>query len=308
LCWAYQQADFIEQTLQGFLGQRTDFPFEVLVRDDASTDGTAEVIADFAVRYPTIIRPVFETQNQWSVTKGLTVLRPLARGSYIALCEGDDYWIDPGKIQRQVRTLTERPQDVVSHHEALVIEDGVVVKLGTLPESERRDRSARELRHAAWLSLATMCFRNVPLVEPEYKRNIANGDMFLIARLGEHGGAAYEEDLLPAVYRRHSGGVWSLQDPRLNAIRQAESYYWISVYFGERDDDDAAGAYLARSMAAISNSPIPNVGLKRSFPNALRLGGNITAHLVTRYVGERRPRVYEFMRRVQAGLRRLRRF
>ncbi len=100
----YQHAPYIRQCLDGFLMQKTDFAFEVLIHDDASTDGTEEIIREYEAKYPDIIKPLYEEENQW--VKGRRGSRtfnfPRAKGKYIAMCEGDDYWTDPLKLQKQV--------------------------------------------------------------------------------------------------------------------------------------------------------------------------------------------------------------
>ena len=108
LCLAYNQAKFIAQCLDGFVMQQTNFPFYAVVHDDASTDGTAEIIKSYAEKYPEIIRPIFETENQWSQkndTIGRIMFDSCKDAKYVAMCEGDDYWIDPLKIQKQVDFL-----------------------------------------------------------------------------------------------------------------------------------------------------------------------------------------------------------
>ncbi len=95
------------------MNQQTDFDFEVLIHDDCSPDGTADIIREYAERYPDIIRPMYETENQYSQGKpiGTQVWNlPRARGKYIAICEGDDYWTDPLKLQKQVDFLEANPE------------------------------------------------------------------------------------------------------------------------------------------------------------------------------------------------------
>lgn len=106
-CITYNHAPYIRQCLEGFVMQKTNFAYEVLIHDDASTDGTADIIREYENKYPDIIKPIYETENQWSKGRvGSIVFNiPRANGKYIALCEGDDYWIDPNKLQKQVDYL-----------------------------------------------------------------------------------------------------------------------------------------------------------------------------------------------------------
>ncbi|MDE7496839.1 MAG: glycosyltransferase [Muribaculaceae bacterium] len=109
-CLAYNHAAYIRQTLEGFISQETTFPFVVIVHDDASTDSTAEIIREYAEKYPHIIKPILQTENQYSKHDG-SLARAVngatfATGAkYLALCEGDDYWTDPLKLQMQVDFL-----------------------------------------------------------------------------------------------------------------------------------------------------------------------------------------------------------
>lgn len=106
-CLAYNHEPYIRQCLEGFVMQKTNFRFEAIIHDDASTDGTAKIIKEYAEKYPDIIKPIFEEKNQYSKHDGsLTrIMNEHTHGKYIALCEGDDYWTDPLKLQKQVEIL-----------------------------------------------------------------------------------------------------------------------------------------------------------------------------------------------------------
>lgn len=107
-CITYNHAPYIRQCLEGFLMQKTSFPFEIIINDDCSTDGTTDIIREYERKYPDFIKPIYHIDNQYQKgVRGMfaTFCFPKAQGKYIALCEGDDYWIDPLKLQKQVDYL-----------------------------------------------------------------------------------------------------------------------------------------------------------------------------------------------------------
>lgn len=103
-CLVYNHAPYLRQCLDGFVMQKTNFRFEAIVHDDCSTDGSQEIIKEYAAKYPDIIKPIYETENQYSKHDGSLsrIIYKHIRGKYIAHCEGDDYWTDPNKLQLQV--------------------------------------------------------------------------------------------------------------------------------------------------------------------------------------------------------------
>lgn len=106
-CITYNHEPYIRQCLEGFVMQKTNFRFEAIVHDDVSTDGTADIIREYAEKYPDIIKPIYETENQYSKRDGSLrrIMDAHTHGKYVAICEGDDYWIDPLKLQKQVDFL-----------------------------------------------------------------------------------------------------------------------------------------------------------------------------------------------------------
>ena len=103
-CVTYNQKDYIKQTLDGFLMQKTNFPFIIIVGDDCSTDGTTEIIKEYADKYPDIIKPIYHNTNQKMYNNSCDVYNAVD-SEYVALCEGDDYWIDENKLQLQIDLL-----------------------------------------------------------------------------------------------------------------------------------------------------------------------------------------------------------
>jgi len=122
VCTAYNHSAYLRQALESFVGQRTDFAYEVLVSDDASTDGSAEILWEYAEKYPLLIRPFCLEKNLYSQGVNLydAVLYPASRGRYIALCEGDDCWTDPEKLQRQADFLDAHPDYSACVHNTML--------------------------------------------------------------------------------------------------------------------------------------------------------------------------------------------
>lgn len=131
LIGAYNHEPFISQTIQGALHQDVDLPFTILIRDDASSDSTAEIISSYAKLHPDRIVPILYDRNQRALGKGWTpdLLRHVERAVgpgghervYVALCEGDDHWVDETKLQRQVNFLREHPTAALVHHDFHVV-------------------------------------------------------------------------------------------------------------------------------------------------------------------------------------------
>lgn len=116
-CITYNHEPYIRQCLEGFVMQKTNFRFEAIVHDDASTDGTTGIIQEYAEKYPDIIKPIYETENQYSKHDGSLnrIMNEHTHGKYAAMCEGDDYWIDPLKLQKQVDFLEEHEEYGLVH-------------------------------------------------------------------------------------------------------------------------------------------------------------------------------------------------
>lgn len=136
-CCAYNQEAYIRDCLEGFVMQQTNFRFEAIVHDDASTDGTAAIIKEYAEKYPNIIKPILETENQYSKHDGSLgrIMDSHTHGKYVAYCEGDDYWIDPLKLQKQVDFLEAHPDYSMCWTNAVRETNGEKTQFNRYPES-----------------------------------------------------------------------------------------------------------------------------------------------------------------------------
>lgn len=120
-CLVYNHEKYIRSALNSFISQKTDFDYEVFVHDDASTDGSKKIIEEFVQKYPNIIKPIYQEENQYSKGVGIfsTFIFPKMSGDYVACCEGDDCWTDSLKLQRQVDFLDAHPDYVACVHNTI---------------------------------------------------------------------------------------------------------------------------------------------------------------------------------------------
>lgn len=207
-CITYNQEQFIAQTIESFLIQKTTFLFEILIHDDASTDNTANIIRKYALNYPDIIFPIFQTENQYSqgINPAFRFIIPNCRGKYIAVCEGDDYWIDPLKLQKQVDFLEiNREYFACAHYIKKYIElDKIFVES---KETGYKTYSDTQILMNN-IYMPSLLFRNQIKLDEKVISGSPHGDKILLAYISERGKLAVL-DFVGAVYRVSSGGVWS---------------------------------------------------------------------------------------------------
>ena len=216
-CITFNHAGFIRDALEGFLMQKTTFPFEILIHDDASSDGTADIIREYEKQYPGLIFPVYQTENQYS--KGVRRLfarfiYPHARGKYIAFCEGDDYWTDPLKLQKQVDFLETNKEYVMCWTRFKVLEDISGKVTNDLNEKYFREEDERvEFDFAKFyqdwhIGMQTIVFRNKVYDTAYLAKYKYAKDIHLITELLLKGKGACL-NFFGAVYRKHAGGIYS---------------------------------------------------------------------------------------------------
>lgn len=212
-CLAFNHEAYIRDALEGFVSQKTDFPFEVFVHDDASTDDTAQIIREYAEKYPHIIKPILQTENQYS--KGVRIIRthimPRMTGKYFAACEGDDYWCDPGKLQAQVDFLEANPDFTACVHNTRMINMstgtetemfGAEAYTITPPDTIRRGS-------AAYHTSSLMYRRELAFDRPEFVTAVKGiGDYPQAIYLSLMGKIHYIPRVM-SVYRWNTVGSWT---------------------------------------------------------------------------------------------------
>ena len=235
ICVTYNHAGFIRQALDGFVMQKTDFPFEVLIHDDASTDGTADIIREYAEKYPDIIKPVFQTENQWA--RGLDISKeynwPRIRGQYVAVCDGDDYWTDASKLQKQADFLDAHPDYTICFHPVSVFWDNGEQPDSIFPGKRKlKDISLDKLSKQNFIPNLSVMYRWQPDgldVIKEWPENIYPGDWFVHLLHAKHGKIGVLPDVM-ARYRRHAGGISFVSEYGSDALHMMYGIKELNFY------------------------------------------------------------------------------
>ncbi len=220
-CLAYNHEPYIRDCLEGFVNQKANFKFEVLVHDDASTDKTAEIIREYEHKYPDIIKPIYQQNNQYSGEGHISerFQFPRAKGKYIAECEGDDYWCDENKLQKQFDILESHPEcSICVHRVRNILADGTD-RGDSLPKCELQtgvlnSNQFFDLYFIHYPFQTSSYFYRKSLYEAFYSEKprfielfgVGDEPMQLLAiTLGKY----YYIDEIMSAYRRNSAGSWS---------------------------------------------------------------------------------------------------
>lgn len=212
----YNHEQYIGQMLEGALMQQTSFPFEIVIGDDASTDATADIIRKYSAERPGIIRAFLHSENQgpkepreFAGRNNVLQLLKTCRGEYVAMCEGDDYWTDPLKLQKQVDFLDQNPDFTVCHHNMEVTyEDGSPSHYFNAPDQKSVSTIEDLLEDKWFMATASWVYRNHFLTEDfaEWHAKAAAGDWAIMFQLAAKGKIGYLNEVM-GVYRKHSAGL-----------------------------------------------------------------------------------------------------
>lgn len=235
----YNQAKYVRQILDAILEQKTTFPIEILVHDDCSQDGTVEIIQEYVEKYPDTVKAFFETENQYSqgnINEVIYDMYSKCRGKYIAQCEGDDYWCDENKLQKQVDFLEANPDYSICYHPAKMIYEFGDKPSEILAQTKRKNpQSYQRLLEENYIPANSVVYRAEVLKEglATCPHNTFPLDWYTHLLVGKNHKIGYLPDIM-YVYRRQEGGITHtasenpLDELRLrHGIKEVNFYYAV---------------------------------------------------------------------------------
>lgn len=213
ICNVYNHGPYLKECLESLVNQNTSFKYEILVHDDASTDSSADIIREYQIKYPDLIKPIFQIENKYSkgIDPTLNYQEPRVKGKYIAICEGDDYWTNENKLQVQYDILESNPIYNMCAHSAIVIDGVSGSEISEIsPSNEECILSVEDvIKHGGgYVATNTLFYRASLITNGESIRKICTFD-YTLQILGSLRNGIYYIPMRYSAYRYMSIGSWS---------------------------------------------------------------------------------------------------
>lgn len=268
-CITYNHVKYIKQAIESFLMQKTSFKYEIIIHDDASTDGTTEIVEEYKIKYPELINTIIQTENQYS--KGVSIsanyVWTKAKGKYIALCEGDDFWTDPNKLQKQVDILEKDDSVELVHTDYSVLYNVSKKKINSYYSANKKEiaegDSFEKLLRSWGIKIATVCVRKELLLNAAQSDTVKSlgraFDLTILPELAKHTEFAFIDEVT-ATYRVLENSESNYKDVDKFFIRAKRNFEIKSFFIEKYDASDFTKKiilkeYLMRSFIfAIKNN------------------------------------------------------
>jgi glycosyltransferase involved in cell wall biosynthesis len=203
---AYNHAPYVAQALDSALAQKTEFPVEIVIGEDNSTDGTRSIVKDYVQRYPTRIRALLHETNIGAHRNQIAVFEA-CKGEYLALLEGDDYWTDPLKLQKQVSFLDKNPDYALCFHNVLVLQNEATEGILYNQSTQSTTTTSLDLAIRNYIATVSCMLRRSFPTMPEWFERAPAGDYSLHMMHARYGKIGYLPEVM-AVYREHEQSSW----------------------------------------------------------------------------------------------------
>ncbi len=256
-CLTYNHGDYIKESLDSILMQNTNFDIEVLIHDDASTDGTVEILKQYQEKYPNIVKPVFQKENQYSKgQRGMNITYNInrAKGAYIAMCEGDDFWTDPLKLQKQVDFLEKNPNYAASFHDVDIIFNNETSSYFKKYHSFLNGQSTVYFKDFInqnyHIPTCSFIFRKDKLDPPPFYDRMIYGDflLFSCALVNSKAYVFYEQ---MGAYRKNNPGSVTNNKGLFDALRIKADYIEFLTWLQKQANEKESGYIMERIFAEV---------------------------------------------------------
>lgn len=264
-CLTYNHEPYIRDCLDGFVMQKTNFKFEVLIHDDASTDGTADIIREYEAKYPDIIKPIYQTENQYSQKKPFIRLYqyPRIQGKYLAWCEGDDYWTDPNKLQKQFNFMEKHSECSMCLHKVDKINTQTGDHIEYIPAKSMSEVITAEsffnecikagyLFQTSSYFISFDCYKEYMENMPKFRKVINVGDVPMLYYFITKGSFGYIDDVM-SCYRSGVAGSWNERNKKnvarylTNAIEGYNMLYEYNLFTNKKYENQINELILKQS-------------------------------------------------------------
>ena len=253
-CAVYNHENFLRETLNSFVSQKTSFCFEIIVHDDASTDASRIIIEEYSEKYPDLFICIFQSENQYNKTTLIPFFWEKTHGKYIALCDGDDYWMDPLKLQKQVDFLEQ-------NHEYSILATGTRVIAENANQLSVYSRDQKDFffedlirENILGHSTCSVVFRSNCLrsnkIETLSNAPFGDWSLWLICLSR---GKGYFMPEVTACYRQHSNGIWSSLNKETKVKKILQMYDYMIKNYPERRKEILSNRNKYKSKALKGN-------------------------------------------------------
>lgn len=240
----YNHQEYIVKAIEGVLCQTTTFPFRLIIGEDKSTDNTLEICQKYATQNPNKIL-LLKREKNMGVYDNFVDIYNHCSAKYIALCEGDDYWTDPLKLQKQVDFLENNQDYVICFHSAKEIRSNGEVKISN--ENQKNPTDISDLVQGWYINTATYVFRNSKkIVFPDWYYKVMATDLCFHILIAENGGKIHFINETMSVYRRHDGGITNEMNSYLFSLKKNIGFYDLLIRYFEKKNSPYTNQSKAR--------------------------------------------------------------
>lgn len=217
---SYNHENFIERCINGILNQKVNFIYEVIIHDDYSTDNTLKILRKYEKKYPNIFKNIYQKQNKFLENRSVHLSNQVnnCKGKFIALCDGDDYWTDLNKLQKQVDFLQKKLDYNACVHNTDLLKNGKIKKKEWRWDSTRTSFTAVDYIYSLFFHTSSIVFRAKEIKKISFDKDILQGDIYLFLSVINDKKVFFINQSM-SVYRIHDGGITNSPKNRSNVLK-----------------------------------------------------------------------------------------